>query len=313
MASVFVSYSHKDEVLRDEFEVHLSMLKREKAISVWHDRRMLPGDTIDETISGYLADAEIIILLVSPDFLDSYYCYEKEMLAALEQHEQGISRVITVILRPCDWESAPFSGALVAPTDGKPVTKWPSSDDAFLDIVKSIRRVLREHENKPAPSGEKIENPAASKTNDFEPRSSNLRIKSEFTEADKDRFVDESFDYIKSFFSNSLTALKQRNNDVDFRMRENGDDCFSANLYRNGKEVAQCMIYIASNHRSREICYADRISDQRNSYGRALRTEADDYKLYLSSSFAMFHDSDKKLTAQGASELIWSEIVKGMQ
>ncbi|QLC22864.1 toll/interleukin-1 receptor domain-containing protein [Parasphingopyxis sp. CP4] len=313
MASVFVSYSHEDEALRDEFEVHLSMLKRDEAISVWHDRRMLPGDAIDDVISSYLSDADIVVLLVSPQFLDSYYCYEKEMLAALDQHEKGISRVIAVILRPCDWQSAPFAGTLVAPTDGKPVTKWPSSDDAFLDVVQSIRRVLEDHKTSDPQQAEEMDNHQTSKTNDPEPRSSNLRIKSEFSEADKDKFVDESYDYIKKFFGNSLEALKSRNDEIDFRMRETGDDRFSATLYRGGKKVSECTIYVGSDHRSRTISYSDQASGHSNSYRLSVRAETDDYKIYLSSSFSMYHDRDKKLNPEGASELFWSELIEDIQ
>jgi hypothetical protein len=143
MNSVFLSYSHKDEAIRDQLETHLSMLRRQGVISMWHDRRILPGDNIDDIIMRELEQADIVLLLVSPDFLASEYCYGVEVARALDRHAAGEARVIPVILRPCDWHTAPFGKLRALPTDGRPVTKWPDHDDAFLDIARAIRVAAR--------------------------------------------------------------------------------------------------------------------------------------------------------------------------
>jgi len=140
MAKLFLSYSHKDEALRGELEVHLTMLQREGTITVWHDRKIDAGDVLDGAISAQLTSSDIILLLVSPDFLASSYCYDIELKQAMIRHEDGNARVIPVILRPCDWHYAPFSKLLAAPKDGKPITKWSNRDEAFLDVVRQIRR-----------------------------------------------------------------------------------------------------------------------------------------------------------------------------
>ncbi|MBN3951225.1 MAG: TIR domain-containing protein [Nostoc sp. NMS7] len=137
MATVFFSYSHRDETLRDELEVHLTMLKRQGFIETWHDRRITAGEEFDKSISKNLEEADIILLLVSSDFLASNYCYGIEMQRAMEKHEQRESHIIPVILRSCDWRSAPFGKLLVTPTDGKPITKFPNQDDAFLEVVNA--------------------------------------------------------------------------------------------------------------------------------------------------------------------------------
>jgi len=134
MASVFFSYSHADEELRDQLEKHLTMLRRQGLISAWHDRRIKAGDAIDTRISAELEQASIILLLVSSDFLASEYCYDVEMMRAMERHATGEARVIPIILRPCDWHDAPFGKLLAAPTDGKAVTKWSNRDEAWLDM-----------------------------------------------------------------------------------------------------------------------------------------------------------------------------------
>lgn len=141
---VFFSYSHIDEKLRDKLEEHLSLLRRNGVISEWHDRKITGGSNISDEISKNLNDADIILLLVSSSFLNSDYCYEKEMTRALERHNAKEARVIPVILRPCAWHSAPFGELLAFPKDGFPVTKWDNEDDAFLDIEKGISRVAKE-------------------------------------------------------------------------------------------------------------------------------------------------------------------------
>jgi hypothetical protein len=89
MAKVFFSYSHKDEALRDELQKHLSILRRQGSIEIWHDRGIGAGADFGHDISSHLEDADIILLLVSSDFLDSDYCYDKEMTRAIERCEQG--------------------------------------------------------------------------------------------------------------------------------------------------------------------------------------------------------------------------------
>ena len=99
MAKVFFSYSHKNEDLRNELEIHLSILKRQGIIETWHDRRIDAGQEFSQEISEYLNEADIILLLVSPYFLASDYCYDVEMKRALEMHERKEAVLIPVILQ----------------------------------------------------------------------------------------------------------------------------------------------------------------------------------------------------------------------
>ena len=99
MAALFFSYSHRDEGLRDQLEIHLAMLKRQGFIETWHDRRITAGEPLDQSISANLEHADIVLLLVSPDFLASDYCYDREMTRALERHISGSCTVIPVIFR----------------------------------------------------------------------------------------------------------------------------------------------------------------------------------------------------------------------
>src|SRR5262249_53954544 len=122
--SVFISYAHEDELLRQRLEAHLSLLRRQGWIADWHDRQILAGDEWAQAIDQHLEAASIILLLISPDFLASTYCYEIELQRALERHQRGEARVIPILLRPCDWQTSPFAHLQCLPRDGKAATTW---------------------------------------------------------------------------------------------------------------------------------------------------------------------------------------------
>ena len=138
------SYAHKDQSLRDELAAHLSPLEREGLISSWHDRCIVPGKELDREIDARLDRAQIILLLLSADFIVSEYCYSREMKKATELHEAGDTRVIPVIVRPVDWSGKPFRKLLGLPDDGRAVTLWSNRDEAYLNIVRGVRRAAEE-------------------------------------------------------------------------------------------------------------------------------------------------------------------------
>ena len=141
---VFFSYSHKDEALRDQLETHLSTLKRKGVIKAWHDRQIGAGKEWAGEIDQKLETAHIILLLVSADFINSDYCMDRELTRSMQRHEAGEARVIPVILRPVDWEGILFSKLQALPKDGKPVTSWKDTDEAFLNIAKGLQSVVEE-------------------------------------------------------------------------------------------------------------------------------------------------------------------------
>jgi hypothetical protein len=244
MASVFFSYSHKDEDLRNELEVHLSGLKRQGVISTWHDRRITAGTELGSAIDGNLNAADVILLLVSPDFINSDYCYEKEMDRAMERHKSGAARVIPVILRPCDWHGLPFGKLLATPTDGKPVTKWPDRDEAFLNVVQAIKAALNElgkRPSQPTPVVRAETRPWVESVNESlgGPRSSNLRVRKEFTDLDRDRFLHQSFESIAKFFENSMQELVARSPGLDQTFRRIDVNRFTSSIYQNGQKICR--------------------------------------------------------------------------
>jgi len=141
---LFYSYSHKDEELRNRLEIHLASLKRQKTIDDWHDRKIGLGSDWKEELDKNLEAADIILLLVSPDFIASDYCCDIELRYAMQQHEAGAAVVIPIILEFCDAEGLPFMKLQGAPKDMKPVASWANQNEAFADITKKIRVVAEE-------------------------------------------------------------------------------------------------------------------------------------------------------------------------
>lgn len=140
--TVFYSYAHADEKLRDELAKHLSLLKNQGYIQEWHDRDIEAGQEWEGRIDQHLAAAQFILLLISPDFMASPYCYSIELKRAMERHAAGEARVVPIILKPVDWQSAPFGQLQALPKNAKAVTTWPNRDEAFLDIAQGIRRAV---------------------------------------------------------------------------------------------------------------------------------------------------------------------------
>lgn len=139
---VFISYSHKDEDLKDELYVHLANLTRQNKIKPWQDRAIEAGTEWDAEIKARLESAGVILLLITPRFIASEYCFDKETQRAMERHTAGTARVIPIIMKPCDWQDTPFSKLQVLPKDAKPVTSWGDRDEALLNVVQGIRRAV---------------------------------------------------------------------------------------------------------------------------------------------------------------------------
>jgi TIR domain len=140
--NIFLSYAHEDEAMKIQLDRNLIMLKRSDKINVWQDRQILPGMEWDDAIAKELASADIILLLISVDFNNSQYIWDKELKIAMERHEKNEARVIPVILRTCDWGEMPYAKLQALPTGAKPISSFADKDEAYTDVAKNIRMVV---------------------------------------------------------------------------------------------------------------------------------------------------------------------------
>ena len=314
MASVFISYSHRDEELRRELETHLAPLRREGIIDVWHDRRIGPGEEIHQQISTHLEAADIVLLLISSDFIASDYCHEIELNRAIERHNDGSARVIPVILRPCDWHSAPFGNLNAAPTDGKPVVKHATLDDGFLEVAQAVRKAASTERGELA-ANTVIDRGAvrASGLPDSSVRSSNLRIKRQFTDQDRHQFLNQTFEYISRYFENSLDELRIRNPGVEVSFFRIDSKKIEAMVFIGGQERTWCQVSLGGTWSTNEIFYSSvRIG---NGYNESMSIDDDGYKQFVKPmGMPMFGEHrDKKLTQEGAAEYLWSLFIQPLR
>jgi len=322
MIKIFFSYCHADEGLRDELEKSLAMLKRQGHITSFHDRRILSGSDFDDSIDANMSDANITLFLVSRDFLASDYCMNTEMKLAEERHAKDETHIIPIILRPCEWAEVPlFSKLLGGTTDNKPVTKYADLDDAFLDISKRLRAVVKDLQERSSASQKPVEAIAAPTApinrgaGIHTPRSSNLSVKKTFSDHDKDVFLDEAYAFIKSYFEGSLQELCDRNPELSHRIKAMDNTSFSATIYKNGKTASACTIFQGGSF-GKGIAYKSSETSERISMNGQITVENDDQKLFLRNGmFGGFgwDQNDKKLTFEGGAEVFWADFIRPIQ
>lgn len=140
---VFLSYSHKDEDLKSELDKHLTALKRDQSVAVWNDRKLAGGDNWDDKIRAQLSTADVILLLVSPDFMVSEYIWRVELASAFERQRQRKARVVPIFLRKVDFTGTPFERLQGYPRNARPVMSFQNQDEAFYEVVAGIRADLK--------------------------------------------------------------------------------------------------------------------------------------------------------------------------
>jgi CheY-like chemotaxis protein len=154
--SLFYSYAHEDEALREELRGHLKILERRGLLASWHDREIKPGEDWHAKIDEQLQMADLVLLLVSKDFIESDYIFGNELTIAMQRHAAGLATVVPIIVRaidiePEDRDALPFLALQGLPTDMKPVTSWPNRDEAWTNVAKGLRATVKQiHEKKAA-------------------------------------------------------------------------------------------------------------------------------------------------------------------
>ena len=138
--NVFIAYAREDEKLMDALQKQLAILENNQLIKIWFDRKIDPGKNWNKEIQKQLNNADIILLLMSPDFIASRYAY-KEMEKASKMNENGSAEVFPVILRYCGWERTPVGELQALPENGEPVTSrksWHTIDIPLKTVFDAV-------------------------------------------------------------------------------------------------------------------------------------------------------------------------------
>jgi hypothetical protein len=319
------SYAHADEALRNELENHLAPLKRQGLIQSWHDRRIVPGQKFSGEIERHFQDADIILLLVSSDFINSDYCYDIEMRVAIERHNRHEAVVIPVILRLCHWYDLPFGKILAATVDGKPVTQFPSLDEGFYQVVDAIKRAAIDLAGKSDTKGVVGESVVKARSTTAvvvaADRSSNLRIKRTFTDHERDHARTDCFEFIAKYFANSLKELKQRSPGIDVNFNRIDPKSLEAKIYADGERKSMCGIWIESGQVEDSIVFSlNGVTP--NTYGESIGVQTDGYTIGFKPMGSAFHgmhfpnlenNQISLLSVEGVAEYFWGMLIYPLQ
>lgn len=301
----FISYSHADERYLDRLHKHMAMLKRDGLLDAWSDHRILPGSVLGQAIDKQLAASGLFIALVSPDYLDSRYCYETEFQQALALAEADKIRIVPVIVEPCDWKASPFSGLLALPKDGKAIADWTNPNNAYLDVVQGLRRVI---EDDAAQSAAAATRPALASSG----ATRRLKVRQEFDAIQRADFADQSFAVIRDYFRdccaeiNTIDGLKARFEG----MSEHAFTCTVVNRgMRQGRGEGHITVRNDKGRQHfRDISYVYEAHASANTSNGSVRVEADEYNLYLTlDSFG--GRGEHKYDAKQVAENMWTTFV----
>jgi hypothetical protein len=319
MTTGFISYTHADTALKEQLIRHLAPLRREGLIDLWHDGLLRPGEHLDPAVQAALAASDVVILLISADFIASEYCYEQEMLRAFARQRDGTVRVIPIILRPCQWKGVPIgsdkrlSEFVALPKDGKAVISWPDTDTAFDNAVGAIRDMLK------VDNGNGIQDKAGSApTNDAAARplrtgsASLLGIAAKPTDLDRDRFLRTGYMTTAALFEEKLAELRASDARIDTDFERIDSRSFAASVYLDGKRVGQVSIWHGGDMWRNALCLSyDTATSTRNSMNDWLPIEDTPQGLAFGAGNGMFRQrAGGPLDADGAAGYFWENFLE---
>lgn len=155
--NIFISYAHADELLMEELFQFMQPLQMSGNINIWNDKAIEVGNLWDNDIKKALANADIVLFLISAAFLASTYINKTEIVNTMQQQKEGSTVLVPVMLKPCDLQShivpgeqyqiSDFQGL---PKGMKPVTKWEARDDAWMNVVTGLKPVIAAIQKKKA-------------------------------------------------------------------------------------------------------------------------------------------------------------------
>lgn len=148
---VFISYAHADEAIKQRLDAHLAPLRRMDKIASWDDGAIVPGDGWDDRIKQKLAEADIILLLITADFINSQYIWEVELRKALQRDAAGEAIVIPIFCKACDFSGMPFARLQGLPKNAAPIALAANMDEALTNVAVGIRRAVDTKLGSPLP------------------------------------------------------------------------------------------------------------------------------------------------------------------
>lgn len=304
-ARLFISYSHADDALLERLHKHLAQLQRDGSLSGWYDRDIQAGSRLDEEIEGELSKADIFLACVSPDYIASNYCYDRELQNALERESEGNLAVVPVIFEPCEWLETPLQKFKAVPRDGKAVSEHTNPNVALLDVATELRKLAVSLtgavETKAIPAGYPLIS--------AKDASSRYRIKREHDELHKRDFIEAAFNEIYKFFESSVSEISAVP-DIEARLTPVNGDRFSCTVINRGLRRGFETLHVrrGGSWGAIDILYGEQYSTNTSNGGFSV--DADEYQLHLRPSMFNLSQMDKRVTAREAAQMLWDDLLK---
>lgn len=301
----FISYSHADSKHLERLHKHMAQLLRDEVFETWTDHAIVAGSNLDAEVFFALRSSQVFIALVSPDYLASNYCYEKEFEAAQTLEAEGKLHIVPVIVEPCDWLSSPFKTRMALPKDGKPIPEWTNENVAYLNVIQGLRAVATStHKNASSP-------PAVRGAPEVAGR--RLKIKQEFDTIQKRDFADAAFRVICEYFKASCEELNEAE-DLRARfenMTDNSFTCTVVNRGFKGGRDAHITVHNSkgSRHHFGDINYSWQSHGEPNTSNGHVQVDADEYNMFLSLNDFMSNEK-KRYDAKQVADALWLEFTK---
>ena len=148
---LFISYAHEDERFRDELRGALTPYERTKTLQIDDDTCILPGQRWEDELLSKVERADIMVLLLSNDFIRSDYCFQKEMQIARERDQAGDCTIVPIVVRACAYEKLELGELQAILPNGKPVKQNKDRDAAWLEVTKQLDKVIAEFDEEVNP------------------------------------------------------------------------------------------------------------------------------------------------------------------
>ncbi len=232
MVKVFISYSHKDEKYVEKLKTALAQIRRQGLLQDWNDHEIDAGDRFDDKINKELNESQLFIGLLSPDYIASNYCYEKEFEEALKLESKRNIQIIPVICRPCDWKNTPFAKFNALPKSAKAISDWQNEDSAFFNITEMLRSLIQQ----PKVTASSRPNLRVTSERKFE---GTYKVRKVFDIVQKSNFIDNTFNDVKKLLKEYIEELATSEN-VTYKIINDTSNSFKCYLVNRDMTIAQC-------------------------------------------------------------------------
>ena len=305
----FISYSHKDESYLEKLKTALAQIRRQGILQDWTDYKIEAGARFNDKIKKELNESELFIALVSPDYIASNYCYEKEFQQAKQLEEQNKIKIIPIICRPCDWKNSPFAEFKALPKEGRPISDWQNEDSSFFNITEMLRSLIQQ----PTYSTPSVVMPGQETARKFK---GSYKVRKEFDIVQKSNFVDKTFEDVKCFFKDYLEELAISEN-VTYKILSDTNKSFKCFLVNRDMGIAQCeCLFQINENRVNPHYFNFNEGDLNAIFVKENREESisfilnnDEYEMFFSSRSMGFsnRNDEKKYDSKSIANEVWKK------